>query len=153
MTNDLLTIPTFQKYCPILPGNTEPILCYYERLLRWVSILAVPTLSSGFVNRDGHLFAETSVSTTATPDDNINAFLAYIHDLKVATLRQQTDESLNIVGVGIGAPNGNYFTGTIEHAPNLSFRGIVPIVQLFKKILQRADGCSPMMPTPRPSAR
>ena len=74
----------------------------------------------GFVNRDGHLFAETSVSTTATPDNDINAFLTYIHD-EVETLRQQTDESLNIVGVGIGAPNGNYFTGTIEHAPNLSF--------------------------------
>ena len=85
----------------------------------------------GFVNRDGHLFAETSVSTTTTPDNDINAFLAYIHN-EVETLRQQTDGSLNIVGVGIGAPNGNYFTGTIEHAPNLSFRGIVPIVQLFK---------------------
>ena len=86
----------------------------------------------GFVNRNGHLFAETSVSTTTTPDNDINAFLAYIHD-EVEALRQQTDESLNIVGVGIGAPNGNYFTGTIEHAPNLTFRGIVPIVQLFKK--------------------
>ena len=86
----------------------------------------------GFVDRGGYLFAETSVSTTATPDDDINAFLAYLHN-EVETLRQQTDESLKVVGVGIGAPNGNYFTGTIEHAPNLTFRGIVPIVQLFKQ--------------------
>ncbi len=34
-------------------------------------------------------------------------------------------------GIGIGAPNGNYFNGTIEFAPNLPWKGIIPLAQLF----------------------
>jgi glucokinase len=36
----------------------------------------------------------------------------------------------NIKGIGIGAPNGNYYKGTIEYAPNLKWKGIVPLVEL-----------------------
>jgi len=42
-------------------------------------------------------------------------------------------KDINIQGVGIGAPNGNYYRGTIEHAPNLNWKGIVPFVKKFKK--------------------
>jgi len=38
-----------------------------------------------------------------------------------------------IVGVGIGAPNGNIHRGTIEHAPNLQWKGIVPLSDIFHK--------------------
>ncbi|HEX5133035.1 MAG TPA: ROK family protein [Candidatus Krumholzibacteria bacterium] len=44
-------------------------------------------------------------------------------------------ESLNgaeLIGVGIGAPNGNFFTGSIEHAPNLAWKGIVPMARFFE---------------------
>ncbi len=37
-------------------------------------------------------------------------------------------------GVGIGAPNGNYYNGTIEFAPNLRWKGIIPIAALFQKL-------------------
>lgn len=37
----------------------------------------------------------------------------------------------NIRGIGVGAPNGNYYTGTIEYAPNLPWEGIVPLAQLI----------------------
>src|SRR6187549_516715 len=36
-----------------------------------------------------------------------------------------------IKGIGIGAPNGNYYTGTIEYAPNLKWKGIVPLAKLI----------------------
>ena len=38
-----------------------------------------------------------------------------------------------IKAMGIGAPNGNYYTGTIEFAPNLSWghNGIVPLAKMF----------------------
>jgi glucokinase len=36
----------------------------------------------------------------------------------------------NIKGIGIGAPNGNIYSGTIEYAPNLHWRGIVPLAKL-----------------------
>lgn len=41
--------------------------------------------------------------------------------------------SKSIVGIGIGAPNGNYFTGNIEFAPNLVWKGVTPIAQLFER--------------------
>ena len=42
-------------------------------------------------------------------------------------------EDYTFKGIGVGAPNGNYFSGTIEQAPNLAWQGIVPLVDLFKK--------------------
>ena len=38
-----------------------------------------------------------------------------------------------IAGMGIGAPNANYYQGTIELAPNLPWKGIVPLARLFKR--------------------
>jgi glucokinase len=39
----------------------------------------------------------------------------------------------NIKGIGIGAPNGNYYSGTIEYAPNLPWKGIIPVTKLITK--------------------
>lgn len=36
-----------------------------------------------------------------------------------------------IRGIGIGAPNGNYYKGTIEYAPNLPWKGLIPLQQLM----------------------
>ncbi len=40
-----------------------------------------------------------------------------------------------IKGIGIGAPNGNYYTGTIEFASNLPWKGVVPLASLFEERL------------------
>jgi glucokinase len=40
-------------------------------------------------------------------------------------------------GIGVGAPNGNYFNGTIEQAPNLTWQGVVPLVDLFKNYFDK----------------
>ncbi|HKL37425.1 MAG TPA: ROK family protein [Bacteroidales bacterium] len=42
-------------------------------------------------------------------------------------------EGYTFKGLGIGAPNGNYFRGTIEQAPNLGWKGVIPFVDQFKK--------------------
>ncbi|WEK34438.1 MAG: ROK family protein [Candidatus Pseudobacter hemicellulosilyticus] len=34
-------------------------------------------------------------------------------------------------GIGIGAPNGNYYNGTIEYAPNLPWRGVIQLRQMI----------------------
>lgn len=41
----------------------------------------------------------------------------------------------NIRGMGIGAPSGNFYNGTIERAANLIWQGIVPICDLFEEAL------------------
>jgi glucokinase len=38
-----------------------------------------------------------------------------------------------IRGIGIGAPNGNIYKGTIEYAPNLRWKGIIPLAELIGK--------------------
>lgn len=40
-----------------------------------------------------------------------------------------------IKGIGIGAPNGNYYSGTIEFAPNLPWKGVIHLAELFEQRL------------------
>lgn len=39
----------------------------------------------------------------------------------------------HIKGIGIGAPNGNYYKGTIEYAPNLKWKGVIPLAKLISE--------------------
>ena len=61
----------------------------------------------------------------------------YISDLAAAIKEliksvKLLNENLEVFGIGIGAPNGNYYSGTIEYAPNLSFKGVVRLVELLR---------------------
>jgi glucokinase len=40
-----------------------------------------------------------------------------------------------VKGIGIGAPNGNYYSGTIEFAPNLRWKGVIPLAAMFEERL------------------
>ena len=40
-----------------------------------------------------------------------------------------------IKGIGIGAPNGNYYSGAIEFAPNLPWKGVIPLAAMFEERL------------------
>lgn len=84
----------------------------------------------GIVDKDGNIIARNSIPTVTHPDNTIfmNALCKAIHE----TI-EQAKEKTDIKGIGIGAPNGNYYNGTIEFAPNLNFKGIVPIVDFLKK--------------------
>ena len=57
----------------------------------------------------------------------------YINELYDAILPaiEQVGGLDYIRGIGIGAPNGNYYTGTIEYAPNLNWKGVVPLTDLI----------------------
>lgn len=45
---------------------------------------------------------------------------------------KKTDPEAEVAGIGIGAPDANYYTGTIEHAPNLPFRGVINFAGLIQ---------------------
>ena len=51
-------------------------------------------------------------------------------------LVKQEDVEDKIEGVGVGAPNGNYFNGTIEYSPNLPWKGIIPLAQMLENKLK-----------------
>ena len=48
---------------------------------------------------------------------------------------QQYDKIDEYVGMGVGAPNGNYYNGTIEFAPNLPWKGVIPLAAMFEEKL------------------
>ncbi|MCB0279740.1 MAG: ROK family protein [Calditrichaeota bacterium] len=84
----------------------------------------------GIVDRQGNCAAKGSISTAK--NDTIETFLDHLHE-EISRVITESQQQFNIVGIGIGAPNGNYFNGTIENAPNLKWKGIIPVVDIFKQ--------------------
>ncbi len=80
----------------------------------------------GLVDNLGNIAYETSIPTTNF-DQAEDLVLAIFNDL------QQRDLIDSIIGISIGAPNGNHFTGNIEYAPNLKWKGIIPLAKLFQE--------------------
>lgn len=84
----------------------------------------------GIFDKDGNCYAENKIKTTYYP--TVDSFVDGLSkELKL--LLNKLDFEYNIHGIGIGAPNGNFFNGTIEHAPNLVWKGIVPLASLIEK--------------------
>lgn len=83
----------------------------------------------GIVDRAGNCLFENSISTNSA-----NGAETFIKEIS-ATLKNDLAKfpDVKLCGIGIGAPNGNYYNGTIEFAPNLKWYGIIPVVELFKK--------------------
>ena len=86
----------------------------------------------GIVDQRGTILAQTAIKTKGYPD--VNDY--------VAAAVEALQPALDVVGgiekvrgMGIGAPNGNYYNGTIEYAANLEWEGVVPIGELFEKAL------------------
>ena len=71
----------------------------------------------GVVNAEGEIIAQTVISSLQTE------LIDYINELTKAikTLILETAETGKVKGIGIGAPNGNYYKGTVEYAPNLKW--------------------------------
>ena len=83
----------------------------------------------GLVDKDGNIVAEGHTPTlTNQPVDN---YLKALKEAMQSLIDSQTD--CELVGVGIGAPNGNYYKGTIENAVNLGWGPNVPLLDLLKE--------------------
>ena len=84
----------------------------------------------GIVDSRGDIKATTAIKTQGyeTVDEYVEAS---VEALKI--IIDQIGGIEKIKAMGIGAPNGNYYTGTIEFAPNLSWghNGIVPLAKMF----------------------
>lgn len=79
----------------------------------------------GLVDSDGKILHETTVPTSDF--SSVSDMAKYIFDV----VNSQVDVN-KLAGIGIGAPNGNQETGTIDFAPNLPWKGIIQITQLFE---------------------
>jgi len=80
----------------------------------------------GIVDFDGTIINQTVISTTDYPD--INIFVDTVIN-EISLLNKGNKNILK--GIGIGAPNGNIYSGSIEFAPNLIWKGIIPLAKMF----------------------
>lgn len=84
----------------------------------------------GLVDRSGNVLAQKVIKTTDYPEikDFVSAMVSNINIL------MDKIPGLKLAGIGIGAPDANYNSGTIEQATNLVWKGIVPLVKYVKEV-------------------
>jgi len=87
----------------------------------------------GIVDRNGNVLFSSEMSTKK--HKQIDSFIDDLHG-HLFTLIEKAGGPGRIRGLGVGAPNGNYYTGTIEYAPNLPWKGIVPLAKLIQDKFQ-----------------
>jgi glucokinase len=84
----------------------------------------------GIVDRSGNVLFSSDMSTKQ--HSTIESFIIALHE-NIQPLIDKVGGIGRIKGIGMGAPNGNFYTGTIEYAPNLPWKGIIPLAQLIKE--------------------
>lgn len=83
----------------------------------------------GLVDAGGNILIRSSVSTTTYSE--VDSFVKYVSE-EISRLCDSIP-GCELVGVGIGAPAANLYNGTIDNVSNLSWKGIVPIVEIFRR--------------------
>ena len=91
------------------------------------------TTKLGVVDARGTVLAQTVIRTDTYSD--IEPYIAELAEALNKIIKESATEGL-IKGIGVGAPNGNYYTGTIENAVNLTWGGTKTIQ--FTKLLSEA---------------
>ena len=83
----------------------------------------------GIIDREGKVLTTTSIKTQGY--QNVES---YVEDSvkSVMQIVEQVGGMEKIHAMGIGAPGGNYYNGTIEQAANLAWaKGVVPLADMF----------------------
>lgn len=82
----------------------------------------------GIVDHRGDISYRGAISTRK--HNNVTDYINELYDALVPAIDEVG--GINAIrGIGIGAPNGNYYNGTIEYAPNLPWKGVIPLAQLM----------------------
>jgi glucokinase len=82
----------------------------------------------GIVNHRGEILKKGKIKTNTYA--TIEPYLAELSD-NLTPIIDSWKKVGNIIGIGVGAPNGNYYTGLIEYAPNLRWNGVIPLAKLL----------------------
>ena len=86
-----------------------------------------PGTKFGIVDRIGNVLFSSEMSTKK--HKTIDTFIDELHE-HLSSLIEKAGGIGRMRGIGMGAPNGNFYSGTIEYAPNLPWKGIIPIAKL-----------------------
>lgn len=82
----------------------------------------------GVVDARGHIIARSSIKTQTHKDVNL-----YVDELcsEITKIIDSIGGKDMIRGIGVGAPNGNYYTGNVEFAPNLPWKDVIPFSKMI----------------------
>ena len=82
----------------------------------------------GIVNHRGEILMKGRIRT-----DGYDVVEPYINELyeNLSPIIDSYRKQGNVVGIGVGAPNANFYKGIIEYAPNLRWNGVVPLAKLI----------------------
>ncbi|HEX7358099.1 MAG TPA: ROK family protein, partial [Ignavibacteriaceae bacterium] len=83
----------------------------------------------GFVDVNGNCIAESSIPTKA--HNSAADLFARLH-LEIEKIFNSISDKCVLKGIGVGAPNANYYRGTVENPPNLKW-GVVNVVEILKQ--------------------
>lgn len=81
----------------------------------------------GIVDRNGNVLFSGEMSTKKHKE--VGSFIDELYE-HLHVLIEKAGGIGRMRGIGMGAPNGNYYSGTIEYAPNLPWKGIIPLAKL-----------------------
>ena len=84
----------------------------------------------GIVDARGNVIASDSIKTAKHAD--INDYIDELHT-ELTRIIKANDAEGKINGIGIGAPNANYFTGVIEDGVNLPWPTPIPLADLVSQ--------------------
>ena len=87
------------------------------------------TTTIAVVDLRGNIVAQDSIPTRNFP--NVNNFVEALSE-RVVMLAENNGGYENIRSVGMCAPSANYLTGCIENAPNMPWKGIIPIAAMLR---------------------
>jgi len=87
----------------------------------------------GIVDRNGNVLFSGSLSTRG--HGPVEAFIDELYN-QLGVLIEKAGGSGRMRGIGVGAPNGNFYSGTVEYAPNLPWKGIIPLAKLIQNKFQ-----------------
>ncbi|MBR5699770.1 MAG: ROK family protein [Bacteroidales bacterium] len=97
------------------------------------------TTKIGVVNAKGDMLADATIIRSDTYGADAGAYIKALAAAIKESIAVSGKTPEDIIGIGVGAPNGNYYTGEVAFAPNLEWaaNGSVP----FAKMLEEALGC------------
>ena len=84
----------------------------------------------GIVDIEGTIITQGRMLTNEK--DTVQGFIEVLYQ-HLYPMIEQAGGAGQFAGIGIGAPNGNYYTGNIEHAANLKWKGIVPLAAMIQE--------------------
>ncbi|MGM9871294.1 MAG: ROK family protein [Muribaculaceae bacterium] len=83
----------------------------------------------GIVDARGAVIASSSIKTAKHP--KVEDYVDELYN-EITRLLEANDAVSKIQGIGVGAPNANYFTGIIEESANLIWHGKIPLAQMLQ---------------------